>query len=88
MIPEDLLNDIFSEVVNSYGAKLDIKSKRRFNIYILDDVPHDLKQDIKLRIEALVKCIGRSKYELDHPLIFKKGELTLIKSGIWSIRIL
>lgn len=88
MIPEDLLNDIFSEVVELWKAKLDIKSKRRFNIYILDDVPHDLKADIKLRIEALAKCIGRSKYELDHPLIFKKGELTLIKSGIWSIRIL
>jgi hypothetical protein len=87
MIPQDLLNDTFSEIVEIYQARLDIKSKMRFNIYILDDVPQELKADIILRIDTLAKCIGRSKYELDHPLMMKKNDQVIIKGGIWSVRI-
>jgi hypothetical protein len=87
MIPQELLEDTFSEIVEIYQAKLDLKSKMRFNIYILDDVPQELKADIKARCQTLANCIGRSRFELDHPVIYKKNDTLKIKSGIWSVRI-
>jgi hypothetical protein len=87
MITEELLNDLFRDLASQYNLILDVKSKMRFNIYIIDDVPHELKADIYVRVETLGRILNRKRFDIDHPIIFKQNDKTLIKGGIWSIRI-
>jgi len=87
MIPEQLLKETFSDLVEKYDLRLDIKSKMKFNIYSLDDLPHDVKADISLKVKTITESIGRKRFDIDHPLIENRNDKLTIRSGIWSIRI-
>lgn len=87
MITPDLLNEIFQDLVDKYELTLDIKSKMRFNIYSIDDLPAEIKVDINTRMNSICERLGRKRFEIDHPLMIRKGEEVIIKGGIWSIRI-
>lgn len=87
MITEQLLNDKFKDLVEKYDIKLDIKSKMRFNIYSIDDLPAEIKVDINTRMNSICERLGRKRFDIDHPLMIRKGEEVIIKGGIWSIRI-
>ena len=87
MIPQDLVRDTFSDLVTKYDLRLDFKSKMRFNIYSIEDLPFEIKEDIKNRLQNITECIGRKRYDLDHPIIFVLHDKKLIRGGIWSVRI-
>lgn len=87
MITPELLNENLSDLVDEYELTIDIKSKMRFNIYSLDDLPSEIKVDINMRMKSICEVLGRKRFEIDHPLMIRKGDNVIIKSGIWSIRI-
>lgn len=87
MINEQLLNETLSDLVDKYELTLDIKSKMRFNIYSIDDLPAEIKVDINNRVRSICEGIGRKRFDIEHPLIIRKGDKDIIKGGIWSIRI-
>ena len=87
MITLDLLNEAFQDLVEKYDIKLDIKSKMRFNIYSIDDLPAEIKVDINTRMKSICEMIGRKRFDIDHPIMIRKGDKDIIKGGIWSIRI-
>lgn len=87
MITLDLLNETFQDLVEKYDIKLDIKSKMRFNIYSIDDLPAEIKVDINMGMKSICEMIGRKRFDIDHPIMIRKGDKDIIKGGIWSIRI-
>lgn len=87
MITLDLLNETFQDLVEKYDIKLDIKSKMRFNIYSIDDLPAEIKLDINIRMKSICEGLGRKRFDIDHPLMIRRGDKYIIKGGIWSIRI-
>lgn len=87
MITLDLLNETFQDLVDKYELTLDIKSKMRFNIYSIDDLPAEIKVDINTRMKSICEMIGRKRFDIDHPIMIRKGDKDIIKGGIWSIRI-
>jgi hypothetical protein len=87
MIPQDLVRDTFSDLITKYDLRLDFKSKMKFNIYSIEDLPLEIKEDIKNRLQTITECIGRTRYDLDHPIIFVLHDKKLIRGGIWSVRI-
>lgn len=87
MITLDLLNQTFQDLVDKYQLTLDIKSKMRFNIYSIDDLPAEIKVDINTRMNSICEGLSRKRFDIDHPLMIRRGEVDIIKGGIWSIRI-
>ena len=87
MITLDLLNEIFQDLVEKYDIKLDIKSKMRFNIYSIDDLPAEIKVDVNMKMKSICERLGRKSFDIDHPLMIRRGDKDIIKGGIWSIRI-
>ena len=87
MITLELLQDTFKDLIEKYELTIDVKSKMKFNIYSLEDLPSEIKVDINLRMKSICEALGRKRFEIDHPLMIRKGDNVIIKSGIWSIRI-
>lgn len=87
MIPEQLVRETFEDLVEKYDFKIDFISKMKFNLWTLDDVPFELKQDIMNRVQVISNCIGRKRFQVDNPRVYKKDDVIKIVGGIWSIRI-
>lgn len=87
MIPELLVKETFQDLVDKYDIKIDMISKMKFNLWTLNDLPHSIKEDIKLRLQTITNCIGRKRFELDHPRIVEKSDGLKIIGGIWYVRI-
>lgn len=88
MIPEELVRQTFVDLADKYGLIIDHTSKMKFNIYSIEDLPFSLKEEINSRVKTITQCIGRKRWEVDNPVVYKNGDNTIcIRGGIWSIRI-
>lgn len=86
---KELLKESFSQLIDKYDIKPVAKSKRIFSFYTLDDVPHTIKEQVKLEVEKIANQMKRKSFDIDHPVITSDRDGNwIIKGGIWTIRIL
>lgn len=83
----EFIVETFSDLCQKYDMKVHLKTKRTFSLYVMEDLPFDLKEVIHQKVKSIAKEMGRSRYVIDNPYIRKVGDKVLYTSGIWDIRI-
>lgn len=83
----EFIIDIFNDLCSQYDIKVRIKTKRTFQLFVMEDIPFENKEIIRQKVETISNQMGRSKYTIDNPYIRNIGDKNVITSGIWDIRI-
>jgi hypothetical protein len=83
----EFILETFSDLCNQYDIKVNLKTKRTFQLFVMEDLPFEVKDIIKEKIGVIANKMGRNKFYSDNPYIVKIGDKNVITSGIWNIRI-
>ncbi len=83
----EFILETFSDLCNQYDIKVNLKTKRTFQLFIMENLPFEVKEIIMEKIELITNKMGRTKFSSDNPYIVKIGDENVITSGIWNIRI-
>jgi hypothetical protein len=83
----ELIQDGFKDLVSKYDIKVNIKSKRTFSLFVLEDVPLEVKHEVHSIVQSICDNIGRKVFTVDNPFIITNDKGHFVTSGIWDIRI-
>jgi hypothetical protein len=83
----EFILDTFADLCSKYDMKVHLKTKRTFSLYVMDDIPFELKEVMHQKVKSIAKEMGRSKYVIDNPYIRTIGGKALYTAGVWHIRI-
>jgi hypothetical protein len=84
----EFIIETFSDLCQKYDMKVHLKTKRTFQLFVMEDIPYEEKEVIRQKVIKIADEMGRSKYIIDNPYIINIGDKNVITSGIWDIRIL
>jgi hypothetical protein len=82
----EFIIETFSDLCQKYDMKVHIRSKRTFQLFVMEKIPYQEKAIVKQKVELIAQKMGRSKFLIDNPYIIS-GDNPEISSGIWDIRI-
>lgn len=87
VIMNEFIIETFSDLCQKYDMKVHIRSKRTFQLFVMENIPYEEKAVIKEKVELIAQKMGRSKFLIDNPFIRTVADKTIVGSGIWDIRI-
>lgn len=85
---QQLIQETFQDIIERYNLDIRVKSKRTFSIISIDELPFEIKEVIKQKVQTISNSIGRKSFIIDNPRVISQNEVYKITGGIWDIRIL
>jgi hypothetical protein len=83
----ELIQEGFKELTSKYDIKVNIKSKRTFSLFVLEDVPLEVKNEVHSIVQSICDNTGRKVFTVDNPFIRTNDNGSYVTAGIWDIRI-
>ena len=58
----EFILETFSDLCQKYDMKVHIRSKRTFQLFVMEKIPFEEKSVVKQKVELIAKEMGRSKF--------------------------
>ena len=83
----EFILETFSDLCKKYDMKVNLKTKRTFQLFVMENIPFSEKEVIRKKLELITKEMGRKTFTVHNPTVKTIADETIVTSGIWDIRI-